>query len=155
LPAAPPAPLAPKTVAAAAIEIDAVLGDRWDRVVKALIEQGSVAALVRELAQQAGLTRIDDSQIPARWLLTVAREPLRQTPLCDKLSAALSDHLGVPVALDVQPGQPADSPAQRDAAERQRRQAVAEATIQQDPVVLELMNQFKTARIVPGSIKPI
>jgi len=75
--------------------------------------------------------------------------------LSDKLSAALSAHLGTPVALDVQPGQPSDTPALRDAAERNRRQAAAEATIQQDPVVLELMNQFKTARIVPGSIKPI
>ena len=38
---------------------------------------------------------------------------------------------------------------------RQRGAREAEATIQQDPVVQELMSQFKTARIVPGSIKPL
>ena len=73
----------------------------------------------------------------------------------DKLAAALSAHLGSPVVLEVQAGQPGDTPALRDAAERNRRQALAEATIQQDPVVQELMSQFKTARIVPGSIKPL
>ncbi len=156
-PAQPPQH-APKPAAAVAVEItasDAALGDRWNSIVKSLVDQAGIVALVRELAQQAGLTRIDDTQSPPRWLLTVAREPLRQPALADKLTAALSAHLGFAVTLDVQAGQPADSPAQRDAAERQRRQAVAEATIQQDPVVLELMNQFKTARIVPGSIKPI
>ena len=45
--------------------------------------------------------------------------------------------------------------ARRDAAGRLRRQAEAEATIQGDPLVRELLAQFKTARIVPGSIKPI
>ena len=157
-PAPSPVPaLAPAAAAVAPVAVtqDTALAERWNGVVKALTEQGSIAALVRELAQQAGLTRIDDTQTPPRWLLTVAREPLRQPALSDKLSAALSAHLGTPVALDVQPGQPSDTPALRDAAERNRRQAAAEATIQQDPVLLELMNQFKTARIVPGSIKPI
>jgi DNA polymerase-3 subunit gamma/tau len=157
VPAAAPAPAVPAVAAAAAATtaIDELLADRWSGLVKALIEEGSIAALVRELAQQAGLTCIEDAQSPPRWLLTVAREPLRQPALSDKLAAALSAHLGTPLALDVQPGQPSDTPALRDAAERNRRQAVAEATIQQDPVVLELMNQFKTARIVPGSIKPV
>ena len=36
-----------------------------------------------------------------------------------------------------------------------RRQAAAEQLIRTDPVVLALMDQFKTARIVPGSIKPV
>lgn len=153
---APAAPaLAPMVAAEAPAAVDAALGERWNGVVKSLVEQGLVAALVRELAQQAGLTHIDDAVSPARWQLSVAREPLRQPALADKLAAALGQHLGQPVQLDVQPGQPADTPALRDAAERQRRQAAAEATIQQDPVVLELMQQFKTARIVPGSIKPL
>ena len=33
--------------------------------------------------------------------------------------------------------------------------AAAETTITQDPMVRELLQQFKTARIVPGSIKPV
>ena len=112
-------------------------------------------AMVKELASQAGLRLIDESASPPRWHLLVAREPLRNPALADKLSAALAAHLGHAVALEVEAGQPADSPAQRDAAERARRQAAAEAIIHQDPVVLALMQQFKTARIVPGSIKPV
>jgi len=135
--------------------IDSALGERWNDCVKALVEQGAVAALVRELAQQAGLQRIDDRTTPLRWHLRVAREPLRNPALADKLAAALSVWLGQAVVLEVEAGQPADTPALRDAAERQRRQAAAEALIQADPVVRDLMLQFKTARIVPGSIKPV
>jgi DNA polymerase-3 subunit gamma/tau len=50
---------------------------------------------------------------------------------------------------------PTDSPARRDAAERERRQRQAESSIHSDPLVIDLMSQFKGARIVPGSIKPI
>ena len=135
--------------------VSAALGERWNDAVKTLCEQGAVSALVRELACQAGLSQIDEQATPQRWHLVVAREPLRSPALADKLAVALGTLLGHPVALELQAGSPPDSPAQRDAAQRQRRQAVAEACIQQDPVVLELMQQFKSARIVPGSIKPV
>ena len=131
------------------------LGDRWDRAVKQLCEQGSVAALVRELASQAGLRQVDESASPQRWTLVVAREPLRNPTLADKLAAALSVSQGHAVVLEIEAGTPDDSPALRDAAERARLQAAAEATIEQDPVVRQLLQQFKTARIVPGSIKPV
>ena len=49
---------------------------------------------------------------------------------------------------------PGDSPARREAAARARRQQQAEQIMTSDPLVRELMSQFKTARIVPGSIKP-
>jgi len=155
-----PAPVAVSVVAPldAPLEpgpTDSVLADRWDAIFKALCEQGSVVALVRELGSQAGLLAIDDSSSLQRWKLQVAREPLRNPVLADKLAAALSALLGHVVVLDVEAGNPSDTPALREAAERARRQAAAEASIQQDPVVLELMRQFKTARIVPGSIKPL
>ena len=51
-------------------------------------------------------------------------------------------------------GAVADTPAARDAAERDRRQAEAERVIQDDPLVKALMAQYKTARIVPGSVRP-
>jgi DNA polymerase-3 subunit gamma/tau len=59
------------------------------------------------------------------------------------------------VRLQLLPGVAADSPARRDAAERARRQREAESAIHNDPLVRDLMAQFKTARIVPGSIKPL
>ncbi|RVU46176.1 DNA polymerase III subunit gamma/tau [Rubrivivax rivuli] len=146
------APLQPASRAAAA---DRSLGDRWYALVKPLCDDGTLSALARELALQGGLEAIDTSSQPPRWLLRVERETLRNPTLRDKVAAALSGALGHPVALELLAGPPEDTPARRDAAERQRRQAAAEAAIQNDATVRELLSQFKTARIVPGSIKPL
>jgi DNA polymerase-3 subunit gamma/tau len=131
------------------------LGDRWYALVKPLCEQGLLSALARELALQSGLSAVDASVAPARYTLRVERESLRNPALAEKLKAALVAALGHEVELLLQAGQPADSPAKRDAADRARRQADAEAAIQADPLVRELLGQYKTARIVPGSIKPL
>ena len=144
----PPAPFVPPPV-------DRALGARWHALVTRLSEAGSIAALSRELALQGGLRAIDDSTSPPRWLLVVERETLRSNALRDKLAAALAAELGTPLQLELEPGTPEDTPAKRDAAERQRRQAAAEQAINGDVVVRELLSQFKTARIVPGSIKPL
>ncbi len=149
----PPAPAAP--TASAPPPADPALGDRWQTLVQRLAEQGAVTALARELAWQAGLEAVDERASPQRWQLRVERESLRSAAVADRLAAALAAELGRPVALDLQPGVPEDSPARRDAAERQRRQAEAEAVIRDDPAVKTLLEQFKTARIVPGSIKPV
>lgn len=148
--AAPPA--AP--LQAVAATVDRALGDRWYALIKPLTEQGSLSALARELATQGGLVAVDNSQTPPRWCVMVERETLRATPLRDKLATVLASALGHDVELELQAGVPSDSPARRDAAERARQQAAAEETIQNDPVVQTLLAQFKTARIVPGSIKP-
>jgi DNA polymerase-3 subunit gamma/tau len=147
VPAEPPQPVAEL--------VASPLGERWAELVGRLVQSGSVAALVRELAQQAGLARIDDSTQPATWHLLVERDSLRTEALRDKLGAALVAEMGEPVRLVLQAGVPQDSPSRRDAAERERRQRLAEAAIRNDPLVVELMSQFKSARIVPGSIKPI
>jgi DNA polymerase-3 subunit gamma/tau len=126
------------------------LGDRWATVVAGLIERQAIAALVRELAVQAELVAVD----ARTWRLRVERESLRAAPLREKLQAALAQMLGEPVEIETEGGVAADSPSRRDAAERERRQREAEQIIHGDPLVQELMGQFKTARIVPGSIKP-
>jgi len=131
------------------------LGDRWQALVQRLAAQGSIVALARELAWQAGLVAVDENSTPPRWRLLVERETLRSQVLRDKLAAAVATELGAAVELLLEPGTPEDTPARRDAVERARRQAAAEETIRTDPVVLALMAQFKTARIVPGSIKPV
>jgi DNA polymerase III subunit gamma/tau len=154
--AAPPALAVPAEPRQAPAElVESALGGRWAELVGRLVQAGSVAALVRELAQQAGLDRVDDSTQPATWHLIVERDSLRTDALRDKLGAALAVELGEPVRLALQPGVPLDSPSRRDAAERERRQRLAEAAIRSDPLVVELMSQFTTARIVPGSIKPL
>jgi len=56
--------------------------------------------------------------------------------------------------LLVEAGVAEDSPQMRASAERERRQREAEQIIHNDPLVQALMAQYKTARIVPGSVKP-
>ena len=158
------APLPSATVPAApaatedAADTDSVatsLGDRWADQVANLVRSGAVAALVRELAQQAGLERIDESTQPPTWHLRVELDSLRSEALRDKLCQALAATRGEAVQLVLLAGTASDSPARRDAAERERRQRHAEDSIRGDPLVRELMSQFKGARIVPGSIKPL
>ncbi|WP_298829930.1 DNA polymerase III subunit gamma/tau [uncultured Piscinibacter sp.] len=130
------------------------LGDRWAAQVRSLCDGGSIGALVRELAMQSQCVAVDEMATPARWTLRVERETLRSPANVDKLQAALAQSLGRPVKLHVEAGAAEDSPARRDAAERARRQAEAEQIIHDDPLVQALMAQYKTARIVPGSVKP-
>jgi DNA polymerase-3 subunit gamma/tau len=130
-------------------------GDDWAQLVGRLTARGAVAALVRELAQQAGLDQVDPGTEPPTWHLLVERDSLRTDALRDKLCQALATELGQPLQLVLHNRVPQDSPARREAAERERRQREAEAAIRGDPLVVDLMAQFKGARIVPGSIKPI
>jgi DNA polymerase III subunit gamma/tau len=62
--------------------------------------------------------------------------------------------LDQPARIEIEAGGAEDSPALRDAAERARRQREAERIIHDDPFVQSMLQQFKTARIVPGSVKP-
>jgi DNA polymerase-3 subunit gamma/tau len=128
--------------------------ERWVAVVGALLERGTVTALVREMAWQSQCLAIDEAVVPPRWTLQVERESLRQPALRERLEAALGECLGGPVELVIEAGAVTDSAARRDAAARALAQARAEAIIRDDPAVVALMQQFKGARIVPGSVRP-
>ncbi len=151
----PPTITVPAQPPMAAALLETPLGARWAALVGRLDANGAIAALVRELALQAGLAQIDDRTQPATWELVVERDSLRTDALRDKLCAAVQAELGEPCQLQLLAGVPTDSPARREALRREQRQARAEATIRADPLVRELMSQFKSARIVPGSIKPL
>lgn len=156
-PEASPAPVpasAPAARAAVAPVATTALGDRWAALTAQMVQAGSIGALVRELAMQAECIGFDAQAQPLRIALRVERETLRSSANVDKLQAALTQALGKPVQLQVEAGVAEDSPARRDAAERARRQAEAEQIIHDDPLVQALMAQYKTARIVPGSVKP-
>jgi DNA polymerase-3 subunit gamma/tau len=131
------------------------LGERWAALVQQMVQRGLVTALVRELAMQTQWIDETPGASGACWRLRVERESLRNAALRDKLQAALVAVHGAPVTLELADGVPSDTPALRDAAARAQAQAQAEQTMTTDPVVRELMSQFKTARIVPGSIKPV
>jgi DNA polymerase-3 subunit gamma/tau len=150
-----PAPMAAKSAPSAPTPLVLTpLGERWAGTVAMLEQRQLVAALVRELALQAELIEQHDGAAPL-WRLRVERESLRSTALRDKLQAALAEGLGIaPLRLELVAGVAQDTPAKRTAAEKQRRQLEAELIIHNDPLVQDMLAQFKTARIVPGSIKP-
>jgi DNA polymerase-3 subunit gamma/tau len=152
--AAPTVPTAPAVRASPTLQ-PTELGDRWAVLVQQMVQRGLIAALVRELAMQSQWIDESSGDKGARWCLRVERESLRTTALRDKLCAALASVHGAPIELDLVDGVPSDTPALREAAARARAQQQAEQTMTADPVVRELMSQFKTARIVPGSIKPV
>ncbi len=148
------APRAVKPVPTTAPLEPTPLGERWVALVVMLNQRQAISALVRELAMQAQLVEQRDGAEPL-WRLRVERESLRAAPLVEKLRAALADALGIaPLQLEVEAGVVTDSPAKREAAERERRQREADDIIHNDPLVKEMLAQFPSARIVPGSIKP-
>lgn len=132
---------------------DAALGDRWAALVRRLVEANAVNALPRELAWQSECVGFEDEG--ARIVLRVERESLRNPAHAERLQAALAKLLDHAVALVVEAGAANDTPARRDAAARERRQREADESFRNDPLVQQFTAQFKTARIVPGSIKPV
>jgi DNA polymerase-3 subunit gamma/tau len=151
--AAAPAPAASVVTPAPLLQPSA-LGERWQSVVAMLNQRQAISALTRELAMQAQLVEQHDGAQPL-WRLRVERDSLRAPALVEKLRTALAEALEVaPLRLEVEAGAVGDSPARREAAERERRLREAEAVIHNDPLVQEMLAQFSTARIVPGSIKP-
>ena len=130
------------------------LGARWAALVNDMIAGARLSAFARELAMQAECLALDDAAAPVVCRLRVERENLRAAGPRDKLQAALAEVFERPVQLVVESGRADDSPTRRDGAERARRQTEAERIIRDDPLVRSLMDQYKTARIVPGSIRP-
>ena len=128
--------------------------DLWTELVQRLVASGAIAAMVRELAMQAQCVRVVDGADGRLWQLRVERENLRAPALRERLQAAVSQAEGRAERIEIEAGAVADTPAARDAVERDRRQAEAERVIQDDPLVKALMAQYKTARIVPGSVRP-
>ena len=130
------------------------LSERWDALMRGIAAQGALSGLVRELAWQSTLVSVESGQPPV-WRLEVGHDSLRGTALAERLAEMLETHAGLRVRLQVEAGQPQDTPARRDSVERARRQHEADEAIRDDPVVQELLQLFRTARIVPGSVKPL
>jgi DNA polymerase-3 subunit gamma/tau len=125
------------------------LGLRWAEQIATL----GLTALTRELAMRAECIGVEEQGDTLLWRLRVERESLRQPALKDKLQAALAEALQREVQLELVAGVAQDSPAMRESAQTQLRQRAIEKIVIEDPLAQALLSQFKTARIVPGSIK--
>ncbi len=147
-------PSAPVESAEATRVEGSVVADRWTAFVRRLADAGAISAMVRELAMQAQGLALVESAGGQTWYLRVERENLRAPALRERLQSAASQLDGHEIRLEIEAGPVDDTPAVRDSAERDRRQAEAERVIHDDPLVQALMAQYKTARIVPGSVKP-
>ncbi|MDB5742659.1 MAG: polymerase subunit gamma and tau [Polaromonas sp.] len=127
------------------------LGDRWSQIVNQLIAAEAIAALTRELALQSELLGRDAGV----WRLRVERESLSQPAAREKLQLALQAALAdTSLTLTVEIGPIADTPARRNTAALAERQRAAEALIQSDPFVQDMISNWG-AKIVPGSIKSV
>jgi DNA polymerase III subunit gamma/tau len=153
--AAMPAAASASAPVAKADALDDPLVTRWTALFTDLTAQGNLNGLVRELAWQAQCLAFDHQATPKRFVLRVERESLRQQGHRDRLQAALGELLSDAVTLEVVAGAVTDSAARRDSARRVQAQNDAEATITNDPMVVDLLARYPAARIVPGSIRPV
>ena len=145
------APAATESVAHTA---PGTLGDTWSDLVGRLVTAEAIGALVRELALQSELQSQQLLQHGSVWTLRVERQSLNQPAACEKLQLAMQTLLNAepPIKLVVDVGPVTDTPARRNAAAQLERQRQAEALIDSDPFVQEMVRNWG-GKVVPGSIK--
>jgi DNA polymerase-3 subunit gamma/tau len=139
----------PRAVAPAAVQTTPE-GDVWMAVVQGLLDQESIAALVRELALQSQLVGREGGQ----WRLRVERETLNHPASRERLQAALLAAGHGDIQLSIEIGPVSDSPARRLAVKAAEKMLAAQELIQSDPLVQAMVRDFG-AKIVPGSIQLI
>jgi len=144
--ASAPAGDAALPASAGAIVLDAA---RWAELVVAL----RLGGMARMLAQHTELIGVSGSRVDLR--VAEAHKHLLEKPYRDKLQSVLAEHLGRPVQIEFQLGDPgADTPAQVEDRERRARQRSAVEAIDRDPFVRELVENFD-ARVADESIRPV
>ena len=126
------------------------LGDFWAHTVMRLVAGDSIKTMVRELALQSQLV----AKTAAVWTLSVESPSLNNPAAIEKLQTAI--HVLQPDApafqLEVVLGAAVDTPVRRNQALAKERQAQAEALINNDPLVQDMVRNWG-GKVVPGSIK--
>ena len=108
--------------------------------------------LARTLALNCELTSFDENNIN----LTVpeSEKHLLDATYQDKLSAAIQQHFGRKIKLNLTAGGTGNTPAKQIFEEKAAIQSHAVSAIEQDPFVQALVSDFG-AHVIPSSIKPI
>ncbi len=147
LPAALPAQAATRAASPAA-RPRAVGPTDWPQLVREL----NVSGATRQLADRSELVSFADRRVALR--LPSDAKYLAEKIYVDKLRAALQEHLGAPVAVAVEIGETSgNSVAAQKEGERKARQEQANASIEGDSFVRDLVEQFGGS-VVDSSIKP-
>jgi DNA polymerase-3 subunit gamma/tau len=119
-----------------------------------LVDRLKLSGMARMLAQNCELTAFEGH----RMALSVPQDQkhLLDNIYQDKLKAALKEHFGHQLHVQIESSAVAsvNTPAQQIGREKAERQAQAESAIQNDPFVRDLMESFG-ATIIPASIKPL
>lgn len=116
-----------------------------------LIECLGLTAMARELAKNSSLLELGHDI--CRIGLDVRLEQMKSPRAVASLEKSLQLHLARPMVLRVESTQGgAETPARQEQKIETHRRESAEAAVEQDPVIRELMEQMD-ARVVPGSIQ--
>ena len=129
---------------------DTESGDFWTKLVTQLIASDAIKTMARELALQSQLV----SSVGSAWTLWVESPSLNSPANIDKLQSAINaERQGEPaVHLTVDIGPVTDTPVRRNQALAKERQSQAEALINNDPFVQDMVRNWG-GKVVPGSIK--
>jgi DNA polymerase-3 subunit gamma/tau len=147
VPAAVPQP-AQAAVASAAVVAVAFDGD-WPTLVNRL----KLGGMARMLAQHCELKNHTDNLM--QLVIPDEHKHLLEKPYQEKLRVALAEYFGQPVKVEFSIGVVSGmSPVVLDNQEKQRKQTAAIASIEQDPFVRDLVENFD-AKVIESSIKPI
>jgi DNA polymerase-3 subunit gamma/tau len=122
-------------------------GSDWPQLVQAL----QVTGAARELARNAELQRRESGVFDL--VVPKAKSYLAERSYVDKLKAALDQHLGSPVRINVSVGEIAGATAASlEAGEREARRAEAVKAVQGDGFVQDLVNLFD-AKVVDSTLR--
>ena len=132
-------------IPAAALKLDG----NWSGLVEAMNLRG----MVKQLAVNCTLREKTSTDV--KLMLNKENEQLLNPMLLKKLEEALCTSLQQKLKLDIELGeQQVESPAKTTQRNQVERQQTAEESIQQDPMVQALKENFN-AEVVPNSVKPI
>jgi len=123
----------------------------WHGIQRAL----RLGGMVRELAQHCEWAGLDGEALTLRLSHTHRHLYDMSPDLAKKLGGILAERSGRPLRLVIEVGVIAgETPAQRDAVEKQARVDAAVESLEQDPFVRELIERFD-ATLLQASVKPL
>jgi len=146
-----PAQQAVASAAPVAVSPSAVV--QFDGNWAGLVEALNLRGMVKQLAVNCTLREKSSTEV--KLTLNKENEQLLNPVMLKKLEEALCTRLQQKLKLTIELGeQQVESPARTTARNQSERQQTAEETIQQDPMVQALKENFN-AEVVPNSVKPI